>query len=125
MSPSGDQLVARISGGAPPHSAPGTLGALPGVQSPFGPGSALRGGADLGGQPARPEDPYQAGYAAGQKAYEDLNMWLMTGGPAFINRIMGARPARNSLQDVKRQVATCLKFINNYMTSKRAQDKAV
>jgi hypothetical protein len=86
MSPSGDQLVSRLSGSAPPNSAANVLGGIPGVQSPFGAGAALRG--DRGGTGPVPEDPYQAGYEAGQKVYENFNMWLMTGGA---NRIMGVR----------------------------------
>jgi hypothetical protein len=84
MSPSGDQLVSRLSGSAAPNSAANVLGGIPGVQSPFGAGAALRSGVGVGGG----EDPYQAGYEAGQKVYENFNMWLMTGGA---NRIMGVR----------------------------------
>lgn len=84
MSPSGDQLVSRLSGSAPPNSAANVLGGIPGVQLPFG--GAVRGGE--GGAGPVTEDPYQAGYEAGQKVYENFNMWLMTGGA---NRIMGVR----------------------------------
>ena len=88
MSPSGDQLVTRISGGASSQSGPGPLGGLPGVQSPYGAGAALRGGAG-GDAGEMMMNPYPgAGYMA--KLNEDFNVWLMTGGA---NRLMGARPA--------------------------------
>ena len=88
MSPSGDQLVTRISGGASSQSGPGPLGGLPGVQSPYGAGAALRGGAG-GDAGEMMMNPYPgAGLMA--KLNEDFNVWLMTGGA---NRLMGARPA--------------------------------
>eukprot|EP00802_Teleaulax_amphioxeia_P024016 Tamp_24665.p1 GENE.Tamp_24665~~Tamp_24665.p1 ORF type:complete len:165 (-),score=25.85 Tamp_24665:483-950(-) len=84
MSPSGDQLVTRISGGASSQSGPGPLGGLPGVQSPYGAGAALRGGAG-GDAGEMMMNPYPgAGLMA--KLNEDFNVWLMTGGA---NRLMG------------------------------------
>mmetsp|Transcript_8922 Transcript_8922/g.13054 ORF Transcript_8922/g.13054 Transcript_8922/m.13054 type:complete len:218 (+) Transcript_8922:97-750(+) len=73
MSPSGDQLVSRISGGSMPTQAA--------AGSPFG--ATLDPAGPLSGGILGAADPYQAGYVAGQAAFEN---WMLSGGA---NRLMG------------------------------------
>ena len=75
MSPSGDQLVARLSGGSAPTSAGPT-------SSPFN--FPLGGGANAdmpGTANVVPDDAYQTGYLAGQRAFEN---WFNTVNPMQI-----------------------------------------